>query len=68
MATHHERVPVPQPPTRPRPGERQLSKAVLQRQMTLMASHIAVLERELAAEREKRQAVVDRYERLLSER
>ena len=68
MATHHEDVAVPQPPTHPKPGERRLLKSALELQVTLMECHVAALERELAAEREKRQAVVDRYERLLSER
>jgi len=36
--------------------------------VAMLQSRIAALEQELEAERERRQAVVDRYERLLAER
>jgi len=69
MTTHPEKVAAPQPPPLPEPGERRsVSNSVLKRQVTLMQCHIAALEQELEAERERRQAVVDRYERILAER
>lgn len=68
MTTHPERVAPPQPPTLPESGERRsVSKSVLKLQVTLMECHITALEQELEAERERRQAVVDRYERILAE-
>ena len=69
MTIHPESSAVLQPPALPEPGEQQsVSRSALQLQVTLMRCHIAALEQELTAERERRQAVVDRYERLLAER
>lgn len=69
MTTHPDRVATPQSPTVPDRRERQsVSKSLLELQVALMECHIAALEQELETEQERRQAVVDRYERLLSER
>ena len=69
MTTHSERVASPQSPAVPEnPSGRAVSTTVQELQVAMLQSHIAALEAELEAERKRRQAVVDRYERLLAER
>ncbi|WP_262179150.1 hypothetical protein [Haloarcula laminariae] len=69
MTTHPERVATPRSPGLPENRERpSVSTAVRELQIALLECRVAALEQQLEAEREKRQAVVDRYERLLAER
>jgi len=69
MTTHPERVATPQSPTLPDPRERQsTSSTVMELQVAILEYRVTALEQQLEAERERRQAVVDRYERLLAER
>jgi len=69
MTTHPERVASPQSPSLPdqRDG-RPVSSTVKELQVAILECRVAALEQQLEAERERRQAVVDRYERLLAER
>jgi|GEM_PF-2007028 hypothetical protein len=69
MTTHPERVASPQSPTLPEAGERRaVSTSVQELQVAILECRVAALEQQLDAERKRRQAVVDRYERLLAER
>ncbi|WP_324665067.1 hypothetical protein [Haloarcula sediminis] len=69
MTTHPDRVAPPRSPTVPDSREaRAVSTTVQELQVAVLECHVAALEQQLEAEREKRQAVVDRYERLLAER
>lgn len=69
MTTHPERVATPQSPSLPDRSEpRAVSTTVRNLQLAILECRVAALEEELEAERERRQAVVDRYERLLAER
>jgi len=69
MITHPDRVATARTPALPDRRERQpVSANVRELQMTVLECRVAALEQQLEAERERRQAVVDRYERLLAER
>ncbi|MBX0286739.1 hypothetical protein [Haloarcula salinisoli] len=69
MTTHPERVASPQSPTVPDSREeRPISTTVQALRVAVLECQVAALEQQLEAERERRQAVVDRYERLLAER
>lgn len=49
------------------PSSRQTPSTIYQVQIAMLRSHVAMLETALEREREQRQAVVDRYERVLDE-
>jgi len=69
MTTHPDRVATPQSPSLPdSPERRAVSTTVQDLQIAILECRVAALEQQLEAERERRQAVVDRYERLLAER
>jgi len=69
MTTHPERVASPQSPSVPDARDcRPVSSTVQELQVAILECQVAALEQHLEAERERRQAVVDRYERLLAER
>ena len=69
MPTHPERPATPESSTLSGLRERQaVSTTAQELQVALLECRVAALEQQLAAERERRQAVVDRYERLLAER
>ena len=69
MTTHPDRVASPQSPSLPESREgRPVSTTVQELQVAILECRVAALEQQLEAERERRQAVVDRYERLLAER
>ena len=69
MTTHPERVVAPQSPTLPTPRERRpTSTTVRELQVAVLECRVTALEQQLDVERERRQAVVDRYERLLADR
>jgi len=69
MTTHPESVATPQSPSLPDARDGQpVSATVKALQVAILECRVAALEQQLEAERERRQAVVDRYERLLAER
>jgi hypothetical protein len=69
MATRHENRERRQAvPSVQRSDVGQLSAAARRLRIELLECQVEALERELEIERERRQAVVDRYERLLDER
>ena len=69
MTTRPDSVAPPEPSvTSGRADTRRLSATIRRLQRRLLRCRIAVLERELEAERERRKAIVTRYERLLEER
>ncbi|MDS0260207.1 hypothetical protein NDI56_12455 [Haloarcula sp. S1CR25-12] len=69
MTTHPKRVATPQSPSLPdRSDTKPVSATVMKLQLTVMQHRIETLQQQLVAERERRQAVIDRYERLLAER
>ncbi|MDS0282557.1 hypothetical protein [Haloarcula onubensis] len=69
MTTHPEHVATPRSPTHPDPRRRGAGATTVQElQVAILEQRIATLEQQLEAERERRQAVVDRYERVLADR
>jgi len=66
MTTRPENVVTPQSPSTERTESR--PPAIHRLEVAILQCRIAELERELEAEQERRQAVVDRYERLLDKR
>ena len=69
MTTRPDSVAPPQPSVTTETADaRRISATIRQLQITLLECQVAALERELRAERERRKAVVTRYEQLLDER
>jgi len=69
MTTHPDRAVSPQSPTVPDQRERRAaSTTVRELQVAILECRVAALEEQLESEQKRRQAVVDRYERLLAER
>lgn len=69
MITHPNRVGSADPQAVPdRTDPRPASTTVRELQVAVLRCRVAALEQELVAERERRKAVVDRYERILRER